>query len=132
MSTASKLNRILTTKSDLKTALVTKGQNVTDETPFKNYASYIANLDNTSDANATARDIASGKTAYVNGVKVTGNVSTVSAGAALERYTSDVTYFSETLCFCIRFLRLHTGQTYCLGLILLYNCGFHKRRSHNV
>lgn len=42
--TANKLNYLKETKNLIKTALINKGQIVTDNTPFRNYASLIENI----------------------------------------------------------------------------------------
>lgn len=98
----------------------------TAKIPAQNFSSEILKLTNTKDANASVKDLAIGKTAYVNGAKISGSAYVYSgntASAGMYAVVKDVTnLFNYSFSHCnltgVDFRNCNTAMAY----RVFYNC----------
>lgn len=120
-----KLEYLDETKSLIKQAIIDKGQEITTETPFREYVQKIKDIEtgvDTSDADATIADLAQDKTAYVNGQKIVGNLVEIKGGQ-LAGIDADITADEDNISGYVRspydvILRNNDTDQSSLGFIL--------------
>lgn len=88
------LNYLSETKTQIKNAIIGKGQEIGANDTFRSYASKIAAIEtgvDTSDATATSNDILNPETAYVNGEKITGSITTQYEDVSIDLTKKEIT-----------------------------------------
>lgn len=88
MSVNSSIASLLNSRNTIRDKMVAAGQASSTDKLADLSDNLVIGTD-TSDANATAGDIVSGKTAYINGVKVTGTMA-MSNSEEIEEIVNDI------------------------------------------
>lgn len=99
-TTSDKLALLRQIKEAFRAAITGKGQTISDDDPFSSWPAKVEAIEtgvDTSDATATASDMAKGVTAYVNGEKVIGNLDTYKSGNTIYLTAEDRDVISSDL-----------------------------------